>query len=168
MRSLPEILKQRPNARVLIVGADKGGYGSTHESGRSWKDIFTEEVRPQIGDEDWGRVHFLGSIPYSQFIPLLQISSLHVYLTYPFVLSWSLLEAMSVGCAIVASDTQPVTEVIQHDKTGRLVDFFQPQQLATQVCELLQDSKERKRLGKNARRFIQETMISITFVFLNK
>lgn len=156
MRALPEILKRRPRARVLIVGNDGVSYGFTREDGRKWKDVFIEEVRPNISDDDWSRVHFFGKVPYEHFIPLLQASSLHVYLTYPFVLSWSLLEAMSVGCAIVASDTSPVKEAIQHDKTGVLVDFFDVQGLTDQVCTLLDDNKVRNQLGKNARRFAQK------------
>lgn len=116
---------------------------------------FAAEVRPQISDADWARVHFLGNIPYQYFIPLLQLSTLHVYLTYPFVLSWSLLEAMSAGCAIVASDTQPLHEAIRHDETGRLVDFFDVAGLTNEVCALLDDSAARQRLGQNARAFAQ-------------
>ncbi len=100
-------------------------------------------------------MHFLGNIPYQHFIPLLQLSTVHVYLTYPFVLSWSLLEAMSVGCAIVASDTQPLREAIKHDDTGRMVDFFDVPGLASEVCTLLDDPAARQRLGANARAFAQ-------------
>lgn len=153
MRALPEILARRPNARVLIVGGDDVSYGARPEAGRKWKDIFIDEVRPRISDADWARVHFLGNIPYQYFIPLLQLSTVHVYLTYPFVLSWSLLEAMSVGCAIVASDTQPLREAIRHDETGRLVNFFDAQGLAGEVCELLEQPEMRTRLGANAREF---------------
>jgi len=155
MRALPDILKQRPNARVLIVGGDDVSYGAKAEAGKSWKDLFAAEVRPQISDDDWARVHFLGHIAYAHFIPLLQLSTVHVYLTYPFVLSWSLLEAMSVGCAIVASDTQPLLEAIKHDETGRLVNFFDVAALANEVCALLDDSEARARLGQNARQFAQ-------------
>lgn len=155
MRALPEILKRRPNARVLIVGGDDISYGARPSGGRKWKDIFAGEVRPQIPDADWARVHFLGHVPYEHFIPLLQLSSVHVYLTYPFVLSWSLLEAMSAGCAIVASDTQPLREAILHDDTGRLVDFFDAPGLAGEICALLADPAARARLGANARAFAQ-------------
>ena len=157
MRTLPELFKRRPQARVLIVGADDVSYGARPEEGKKWKDIFASEVRPQISDADWARVHFLGHIPYQHFIPLLQLSTVHVYLTYPFVLSWSLLEAMSVGCAIVASDTQPLREAIRHDDTGRLVDFFDVPGLANEVCALLDDPVARQRLGANARAFAQAT-----------
>lgn len=155
MRALPEVLKRRPKARVLIVGADDVSYGARPPEGKKWKDIFAAEVRPLVSEADWARVHFLGHIPYQQFIPLLQLSTVHVYLTYPFVLSWSLLEAMSVGCAIVASDTQPLREAIGQDKTGRLVDFFDVAGLANEVCRLLDDPTARTRLGANARAFAQ-------------
>ncbi|TRZ93468.1 MAG: glycosyltransferase [Rhodocyclaceae bacterium] len=150
MRALPKILAARPNARVLIVGADDVSYGARPPDGRKWKDIFLEEVKDRL---DMSRVHFLGTVPYAHFIPLLQLSTVHVYLTYPFVLSWSLLEAMSVGCAIVASDTQPLREAIRHNETGRLVDFFDVTALADQVCALLDDPSEMTRLGANARSF---------------
>lgn len=155
MRALPELLRRRPQARVLIVGGDEVSYGARPGNGQKWKDIFAAEVRPRIADADWVRVHFLGKIPYPYFVQLLQLSRVHVYLTYPFVLSWSLLEAMSVGCAIVASDTQPLREAIQHDQTGRLVNFFDATGLADEVCALLDDPPARLRLGTNARRFAQ-------------
>lgn len=155
MRSLPELLKRRPNARVLIVGADDVSYGARAPQGQKWRDIFANEVRAQISAADWSRVHFLGHIPYPQFIALLQLSTVHVYLTYPFVLSWSLLEAMSAGCAIVASDTQPLHEAIKHDETGRLVNFFDVAALTSEVCALLGDPAARKHLGANARAFAQ-------------
>ena len=157
MRALPELLKRRPRARVLLVGADDVSYGARPEEGKKWKDIFAAEVRPQISDADWARVHFLGHVAYQHFIPMLQLSTVHVYLTYPFVLSWSLLEAMSVGCAIVASNTQPLHEAIRHDETGRLVDFFDAAALATEVCALLDDPAARARLGTAAREFAKTT-----------
>ncbi len=153
MRALPEILRQRPNARVLIVGGTESGYSEKPADGSTWRERLTNEVRPQISDEDWNRVHFLGRLPYQHFISLLQISSVHVYLTYPFVLSWSLLEAMSIGCTIVASDTTPLHEAIKPGKTGVLVDFFDPQGFAREICALLADPEKRARLGKNARAF---------------
>ena len=155
MRTLPEILRRRPKAHVIIVGGDAVSYGARPPDGQKWRDVFANEVRGRITDSDWSRVHFLGTIPYRHFIPLLQLSTVHVYLTYPFVLSWSLLEAMSAGCAIVASDTPPVREAIHHNETGRLVGFFDTGGLANEVCTLLDDPAERARLGINARRFAQ-------------
>jgi glycosyltransferase involved in cell wall biosynthesis len=159
MRALPQLLKARPHAKVLIVGADDVSYGARPNAAKygaaKWKDIFANEVRGQISDADWQRVHFLGHVPYQYFIPLLQLSTVHVYLTYPFVLSWSLLEAMSAGCAIVASDTQPLREAIVHNETGKLVNYFDASALAQSVCDLLNSPEERSRLCANARVFAQ-------------
>lgn len=153
MRALPELLRRRKSARVLIVGGDDVSYGAKPNDGRKWKDIFAEEVRPHISDADWARVHFVGKVPYNVFIALLQISTVHVYLTYPFVLSWSLLEAMSAGCTIVASDTKPLHEAIQHAVTGRLVNFFDAAALTNEICTLLEAPDVRTRLGASARDF---------------
>ncbi|MDB2376353.1 glycosyltransferase family 4 protein [Gammaproteobacteria bacterium] len=156
MRSLPILLAARPNAQVLIVGKEDVSYGAQPPEGKSWKTICSEEVLPQLTPQQRERIHFLGTIDYPRFINLLQVSRVHVYLTYPFVLSWSLLEAMSVGCSIVASDTQPLHEAIKHDETGRLVDFFDHSMLANSVTQLLDDEDTRVRLGKAARVFAIE------------
>jgi glycosyltransferase involved in cell wall biosynthesis len=153
MRALPRILAERPRARVMIVGGNEVSYGAKPTGDQSWKEQFIAEVRPHISDADWRRVHFLGNIPYATFQAMLQISTVHVYLTYPFILSWSLLEAMSTGCAIIASDTQPLHEAITHGSTGRLVNFFDSQALATEVIALLGDAEQRAYLGRNAREF---------------
>jgi glycosyltransferase involved in cell wall biosynthesis len=153
MRALPLMLKARPNTRFVIVGGDDVSYGTKPANGSTWKATMINEVRPQITDQEWSRVHFVGKVAYPHFVNLLQISSVHVYLTYPFVLSWSLLEAMSVQCAIVASRTPPVEEVISHGKTGLLVDFFDSKALAKTVTDLLSDPAKRERLGKAARKF---------------
>ncbi|MGA1860474.1 glycosyltransferase [Azospirillum sp. 11R-A] len=154
MRALPRLLARRPRANVLIVGGAGVTYGTPPPSG-SWRDIFIDEVRGSIPDADWSRVFFLGNIPYDHFIPLLQLSSVHVYLSYPFVLSWSVMEAMSAGAAVVGSNTAPVREVIEHDRTGRLVDFFDHRALADTVADLLADRAARDRLGAEARAFIR-------------
>jgi glycosyltransferase involved in cell wall biosynthesis len=141
MRALPEILRRRPEARVLIVGGDGVSYGRKAPDGQSWKEIYLNEVKDRL---DMSRVHFLGQIPKSDFLSMLQVSSCHVYLTYPFVLSWSLLEAMAAECLIVASGTPPVREVIEDGVTGRLFDFFDVQGLSELVVQTL---AERERLG---------------------
>jgi glycosyltransferase involved in cell wall biosynthesis len=155
MRALPKILNDRPNAQILLVGGSEVSYGYPPKVG-SWKDYFIDEVRSQISDQDWGRVHFFGHLPYEKYLSVLRVSSLHVYLTYPFVLSWSLLEAMSLGVPIVASNTPPVREVIADFKTGRLVNFFDKDELASVVDSLLADEKERNALARKAREFIIE------------
>ena len=151
MRALPRLLKERPNAHILIVGGDETSYGARPPKGQTWKQIFIDEVRGQIPTPNWQRVHFLGRIPYDRFVSLLQVSRVHVYLTYPFVLSWSLFETMSCEGAIVASDTAPVKELITHRETGRLVDFFDRDALVDETCALLDDAEDRARLGRNAR-----------------
>lgn len=155
MRALPNLLRRRPEAHVLVVGGDETSYGAAPPAGKSWKQIFIDEVRKEIPDADWKRVHFLGRIPYNKFTQLLQVTRLHVYLTYPFVLSWSLLEAMSVQAPILASDTAPVRELIADDETGWLVDFFDRNGLVDKACSLLEDAATRQRLGAAAREHVR-------------
>jgi glycosyltransferase involved in cell wall biosynthesis len=121
MRALPMLLRSRPNARVLIVGGDDVSYGSKLPEGQTYRQKYMAEVGAQL---DMSRVHFVGQVPYPIFLNILQISGAHIYLTYPFVLSWSLLEAMSAGCAVIGSSTPPVQEAIIHGQNGLLVDFF--------------------------------------------
>lgn len=136
MRALPQILAARPNARVVIVGRDKQSYGSAPKDAANWR----EKLLAEVGDRlDLSRVHFAGTLPYDGFVRLMQVSRAHVYLTYPFVLSWSLMEAMSAGCQIIASDTAPVREVITHGHNGLLVDFFDVDGLAQTVAAALAD-----------------------------
>lgn len=148
MRSLVKILATKPNAKVIIVGGDGVSYGAKAPAGKSWKQIFLDEVKEQL---DLSRVFFVGNIDYKYFIPLLQLSMVHVYLTYPFVLSWSLLEAMACGCSIVASNTAPLREAIIDNETGLLIDFFNSDQLANAVINLLDHPDLRASLGQNAR-----------------
>lgn len=152
MRAVPEILRLQPDTRVLVVGGNEVSYGSAPPLGTSWKDIYLDEISNRLTDGELKRIHFLGKVPYETFIGLLQISAVHVYLTYPFVLSWSLLEAMSAGCAIVASKTAPVQEVISGGaREGILVDFFDSQALANEVCDLLDNPLKREEISKYAR-----------------
>jgi glycosyltransferase involved in cell wall biosynthesis len=121
MRALPDVLAARPEAQVVIVGGDEVSYGPPPKDGRRWKDIYLDEVKDRL---DLSRVHFLGKVPYPTFVSLMQVSRAHAYLTYPFVLSWSMLEAMSAGALVIGSDTAPVREVIRHGENGLVVDFF--------------------------------------------
>lgn len=148
MRALPKILAARPNARVLIVGGDGVSYGAKAPEGKTWKQIFLDEVKSRI---DLERVQFLGNVPYPIFTQLLQLSSCHVYLTYPFVLSWSCIEALSTGCLVIGSDTGPVREVIEHGVNGLLVDFFNYEAIADAVIRSLSDPASFIRMRQNAR-----------------
>jgi len=143
MRAVPEILRRHPQAVVAFVGGDEVSYGLKHSSGRSWRQVMREEVlRTELmkGNHnalDPQRVWFTGHLPYDQHLALLQLSSAHVYLTYPFLLSWSMMEAMSAGCALIGSRTGPVEEVIRHGENGLLVDFFDTQGIADAVTAIL-------------------------------
>ena len=134
MRALPAILAARPDAHVVIVGGDATSYGAAAPAGQTWKEIFLSEVRERL---PLSRVHFVGKIPYTQYLSLLQVSAAHVYLSYPFVLSWSMLEAMSAGAPLIASSTQPVLEVVENGINGILVDFFDVDGLAQRVVDVL-------------------------------
>lgn len=153
MRALPELMKQRPNARVVIVGGDGVSYGAAPPQGKSWKQIFLDEVKEKI---DMKRIHFVGKVPHTVLTQLMQVSAVYTYLTYPFVLSWSLMEAMSTGCLIVASKTAPVEEVIEHGRNGLLVDFFDPQALAATVADALERRASLQHLRDAARQTIIE------------
>ena len=147
MRSLPTILSRHPHARVLIVGDNEPGYGG--EKGPiSLRDRMLRELE---GSLDLNRIHFLGRIPHPQLMAVLQASWVHVYLSYPFILSWSLIEAMACGCCIVASTGMPVAEVIQDGSEGVLTSMNDSSLLAERVLRLLADSKTRLRLGRAAR-----------------
>jgi glycosyltransferase involved in cell wall biosynthesis len=151
MRSLPKILTERPTAQILVVGGDDVSYGARLPAGET----FRQKMLAELGDSlDLRRVHFLGKIPYPAFVKVLQVSRVHVYLTYPFVLSWSMLEAMSAGCLIVGSATQPVQEVIHHGGNGLLVDFFSPDEIAQRVIEALDDPRSFASVRRNARQTI--------------
>jgi glycosyltransferase involved in cell wall biosynthesis len=149
MRALPEILRRRPNAIALIVGGDGVSYGASAPAGKSWKQIFLDEVKERL---DLGRVFFLGRIPYADYLKVLQVSACHVYLTYPFVLGWSCIEALSAGCLVVGSRTPPVEEVIEHGANGLLVNFFDTAALANSVVECLANPKHFTALRAAARR----------------
>jgi glycosyltransferase involved in cell wall biosynthesis len=135
MRALPEVMARRPQAHVVIVGGDGVSYGVPPAAGQTYRQQFFDEVRNCI---DLSRIHFLGKIPYEAFIQVLQLSSVHVYLTYPFVLSWSMLEAMAAQALVVGSATAPVTEVIRDGENGLLVDFFSSEALVNAVCVVLE------------------------------
>jgi glycosyltransferase involved in cell wall biosynthesis len=134
MRAIPKILAERPDAQVLIIGNEtKAPYGRMAPEGQTWKSFYYQEIEDKV---DTRRIHFTGPLAYHDFLSALQVSSAHVYLSYPFVLSWSLIEAMSSGCLIIASDTSPVRDVIDCEN-GILFPFFACGQLADHVIDAL-------------------------------
>jgi len=153
IRALPTLQKLRPNAHVLVVGGDDVSYGQKPPSGKTYRKYYCDEVR---GDVDWSRVHFLGKLPYGEYLKVLQISKAHVYLTYPFILSWSMLEAMSAGCLVIGSSTPPVMEVIEHEKNGLLVNFYEPESIAQTVAKVLEKPDDYFPLRQAARKTIIE------------
>lgn len=134
MRALPGIMSNRPNCRVIIVGADKHHYGPAPQDAESWRAKYLNELRGRI---DTNRLHFTGTLSLGDYLKVLQISRVHVYLTYPFILSWSMLEAMSAGCLVLGSDTAPVREVINHGHNGILFPFFDTDALVRAATDAL-------------------------------
>jgi glycosyltransferase involved in cell wall biosynthesis len=153
MRAIPEIQKRRPNARIVIVGGDDVSYSPRLPPGQTYRQRMLREIEGKV---DLSRVHFTGKIPYQAYVALLRKSSVHVYLTYPFVLSWSLLEAMSAGCLVVGSRTPPVEEVIRDGENGLLVDFFSAGQIAEAVTRSLERQSELQHLRQRARATVIE------------
>ncbi len=153
LRMLPLLQQLRPNAQVLIVGGDGVSYGSPPPGGGSWRQRLLTDLGERL---DRSRVHFVGTVPHPLLHELLRVSACHVYLTYPFVLSWSLLEAMSCGALIVGSDTAPLRDVIRHGENGLLVDFFDGEALARQVAAVLADPAAYQPLRPAARATVVE------------
>jgi len=149
VRALPALLEARPGARVVIVGGDEVSYGRSPPEAANWREHMAREV-----SLDPARVHFTGKLPYAQYLALLQVSSLHVYLTVPFVLSWSCLEAMSAGCLVLASDTAPVREVIADGVNGLLCDFHAPADIAAKAAAALARRAELAPLRRAARQTV--------------
>jgi glycosyltransferase involved in cell wall biosynthesis len=148
MRALPEILRRRPRAHALIVGNDGVSYGPQAAPGTTFREIMLREVGDRL---DQSRVHFLGQLPYGALLNVLQISSAHFYLTYPFVLSWSFIDALACGCAVIGSSTPPVREVLTDGVNGLLVDFFSTEEIADRVDEVLDHPTQMKKMRAAAR-----------------
>ncbi len=151
MRAIPRLLEARGDLRVILVGGDGVSYGA-QLSGGTWRERMMGEVGNRI---DLERVHFVGKLDYENYKRLLKRSDAHVYLTYPFVLSWSLREALATGCAVVASDTAPLREFITHKRNGILTPFLEPDRLADNILDVLEDRALAGRLSKAARRYAE-------------
>lgn len=153
LRALPDVQQRHPDARILIVGNDGVSYSPAPPSGESYKQVYLRELDGKL---DLERIHFLGRIPYPVLRRLFQISSAHLYLTYPFVLSWSVLEAMACEAPVIASRTAPVEEIITHGENGLLFDFFDQKALVDTVCQALDEPDALRTLRANARAGVLE------------
>lgn len=151
MRAIPKILAERPRAQIILIGNEGVSYGAPHPEGISWKQAMERELGDAL---DPSRVHFVGRIAHDALRGLYQISGAHVYLTYPFVPSWSLLEAMASGALVIGSDNPPVDDFIRHGETGLMVDFFSPDALADAVIGALADRRQYQALRDAARRHV--------------
>jgi glycosyltransferase involved in cell wall biosynthesis len=153
MRALPEVMAARPEVQVVIVGGDGHSYGHAPRAGGTWKDVILAEVKDRL---DLARVHFTGRLPHDRLIDLYHVTRVHAYLTYPFVLSWSMVEAMAAGALVVGSRTAPVAEMVKDGVTGRLVDFFDVKGWSRTLTEALADPEAQQPLRSAARKLVHE------------
>jgi glycosyltransferase involved in cell wall biosynthesis len=154
LEALAQLQARHPTAQAVLVGADtpKVSYGAHRHDGKGWLSV----LREQLGDRlDWRRIHALGLVPQAQLREVFRVSAAHVYLSYPFVLSWSLLEALSCGALVVGSATAPVQELIQHGKTGLLVPFGDADALARTLLAALQQPAALAPVRQRARQQIR-------------
>ena len=151
MRALPALLAAEPHAQVIVVGGDEVSYGAPSPHAQGWRGALLDELARAGTPLDPARVHFVGKLPHAEYVKVLQVSAAHVYLTVPFVLSWSMLEAMSAGCLVIASRTAPVTEVLVDGENGRLVDFFDRDALVAAIVSALRDPTRGRALREAAR-----------------
>ncbi|MEH2051968.1 glycosyltransferase family 4 protein [Nostoc sp.] len=149
METVALLQQRRPKCHVVVVGEDRVAYGKNLPDGKTYKQLMLEKL-----SLDLSRLHFTDRLPYNEYLQVLQASSAHVYLTRPFVLSWSMLEVMAAGCLLVASKTSPVLEVVQDGVNGLLVDFFSPDNIANRVEEALNNPQEMSTIRANARETI--------------
>jgi hypothetical protein len=150
MRALEQIQRLHPTCHALIVGGDEVSYGKPPKDAANWREQMLREVKL-----DAARTHFLGRMPHAQYVKVLQVSAAHVYLTYPFVLSWSVLEAMACGAPIIASNTAPVREVITAGRNGRLVEFFDVDAIVQTTLQALDARDASAALAAQARSDVQ-------------
>jgi len=151
MRALPDLLRARPDAKVVMVGGDDVSYGS-RLIGATWREFMQKELE---GKYDASRVLLPGQVPYETYLRLLQRSDAHVYLTYPFVPSWSLREALACGAVVIGADVEPVREFITHGRNGLLTPALDPKRLSEAILEVLEDDRLSRRLRTGARRFAE-------------
>ncbi|WP_297489017.1 glycosyltransferase [Acidocella sp.] len=155
MRALPRILREQPDAVVSLVGGDSVSYGVMPRQGGNWRNLMMKEVGDGI---DLSRVHFMGKVSYDDHLALLQRSDAHIYLTYPFVASWSLREALACGCLVVGGDTPTVTEFIQHEVNGLITPTLDHGALAETVLRALSEPRLAAKLRANARSYAEKKL----------
>ena len=155
MRTLPHLLRARKDIKVVLVGGDGISYGAAPATGGTWRQKMLEEVGDKIDPQ---RVVFPGRLEYPEYLAMMQRSDAHIYLTYPFVASWSLREALAIGCAVIGSDCEPVREFITHRDNGLLASFFDPPGLAQAVVEVLEDHDLDRKLRTKARRYAEQNL----------
>ena len=153
MRALPEVLAARPEAQVVMVGGNEVSYGGKPKDGESWKEVILAEVKDRL---DLSRVHFVGKLPYDRLVDLYHVARVHAYLTYPFVLSWSMVETMAAGTLVIGSNTAPVAELIQDGVNGRLVDFFDVKAWSAALTDALARPEAYDGMRDAARRMVRD------------
>ncbi len=151
IEAVAHVQERRPNCHVVVVASERVCYGKPLPNGMTYKELMLKKV-----PLDLSRVHFVGTLPYALYLKVIQASSVHVYLTRPFVLSWSAIEALSAGCLVIGSDTPPVREVIRDGDNGLLVDFFSPKQIADRINEVLDHPRQMAELRAKARQSVLE------------
>lgn len=155
IRALPALMRLRKNLKIIMVGGDGVSYGGQAPEGSTWRETFLRDVAGQI---DLDRVAFPGKIAYDDYLAMLRRSDAHVYLTYPFVASWSLREALATGCAVIGADTEPVREFVTHEQNGLLTSFFDPAGIAASVERLLDSKALAQKIRHGARAFARERL----------
>jgi glycosyltransferase involved in cell wall biosynthesis len=147
LRALPDLQARRPEGRVAIIGGDEISYGGRLPGGQTFRQKLTEELGERV---DFSRVHFLGRVPYTDLVNLLRLARALVYLTTPFVVSWSLLEAMTLEKTIIAADVAQVRQYMEDGRTGFLVDFFSPADIAARIADALDHPEGFRAIGQAA------------------
>lgn len=151
IRAVEKILSERKDVQVIVVGGEEKGYGKAAPPGKTWRGIFEEGL-----NLDHNRLHYLGKVPYSKYLEILNFSTVHLYLTVPFVLSWSLMEAMAMGCRLVVSDTEPLREVVRNGESALMEDFFDHDAFAKRALEVLADPQQFDAMGVKSREIIED------------
>lgn len=151
IEAIAHVQERRPNCHVVVVASERVCYGKPLPNGMTYKELMLKKV-----PLDLSRVHFVGTLPYALYLKVLQASVVHVYLTRPFVLSWSAIEALSAGCLVIGSDTAPVREVIRDGDNGLLFDFFSPKQIADRIDDVLDHPTQMAEIRAKARQSVLE------------